>query len=233
MTATPETTVNAEVTQTPEQLLNDLGEFHMRTLVSPLPKHPAAMGWQAVSGSMAAGFARALHALNEVDSAKAAEITDWYQGPFEEGPDPEEHTDWLERTVAKGDLDLMEKWVQDGQRLAKSSKEAVDAHEADEQEPMRLTLSKALGLGTGAPWDAIQARANELAALADEEPDESGTLPQWLHWRFGKHGQTWDSLGTDDQSHWEHQAAAVRRAVTRGGFKSGGRDASTAQGGGE
>ena len=171
MTTTPDTE-ETETVQTPEQLLADLGEFHMRTLVSPLPRQPAAMGWQAVSGSMAAGFARALYALNELDPAKAAEITDWYQGPFEEGPDPEEHTDWLERTIAKGDLDLMEKWVQDGQRLAKSSNEAVDARQAAEQEPMRLTLSKALGLGTGASWDAIQDRANELAALTDEDGGE-------------------------------------------------------------
>lgn len=165
-------TEETETVQTPEQLLADLGELHMRTCVSPLPKQPAAMGWQAVAGTMAAGFTRALHALNQVDPAKAAEITDWYQGPFGDGPDAEEHTDWLERTVAKGDLDLMEKWVQDGRRLAKSSKEAVDAHEAAEQEPMRLALSKALGLGTGAPWDAIQARANELAALADKDGGE-------------------------------------------------------------
>jgi hypothetical protein len=125
MTATPET----ETPQTPEQLITDLGELHTRTLVSPLPKHPAAMGWQAVAGSMTAGFARALHALNEVDPAKAAEITVWFQGPFEDGPDPEEHTDWLERNVAK-DLDEMEQWVQDGRRLAESSKAATEEREA-------------------------------------------------------------------------------------------------------
>lgn len=133
MTAAPET----ETVQTPEQLLTDLGEFHMRTLVSPLPKHPAAMGWQATSGSMAAGFARALHALNEVDPTRAQEITTWFQGPFEdEGPDPEEHTDWLERTVAKGDLGVMEKWVQDGRRLAESSKAATEEREAKESKPL-------------------------------------------------------------------------------------------------
>lgn len=122
--------------QTPEELLADLGEFHTRTLVSPLPKQPAAMGWQAVSGSMAAGFARALHALNEVDPAKAAEITLWFQGPFDDGPDPEEHTDWLERTVAKGDFELMDKWVRDGQRLAESSKESAEARAAEELKPL-------------------------------------------------------------------------------------------------
>lgn len=130
MTTTPDTE-ETETVQTPEQLLADLGEFHMRTLVSPLPKQPAAMGWQAVSGSMAAGFARALHALNDVDPARAQEIVTWFQGPFEdEGPDPEEHTDWLERVVAKGDLALVEKWVEDGRRLAESSKAATEEREA-------------------------------------------------------------------------------------------------------
>jgi hypothetical protein len=138
MTATPETTTDTydaeETTQTPEQLLTDLGEFHMRTLVSPLPKHPAAMGWQATAGSMAAGFARALHALNDVDPARAQEIVTWFQGPFEdEGPDPEEHTDWLERVVAKGDLDLVQQWVEDGRRFAESSAASTEEWEKEHQ----------------------------------------------------------------------------------------------------
>lgn len=122
--------------QTPDQLLTDLGEFHTRTCVSPLPKHPAAMGWQATAGSMAAGFARALHALNQLDPVKAQEVTAWFQGPFDDGPDPMEHTDWLERNVAKGDLDLMEQWVQDGRRMAESSKAATEAREAEELKPL-------------------------------------------------------------------------------------------------
>ncbi|GGU62195.1 hypothetical protein [Streptomyces lavendofoliae] len=119
--------------QTPEQLLVDLGELHIRTLVSPQPKHPSAVGWQATAGAMAAGFARTLHALLEVAPDKAAEITDWFQGPFEEGPDPEEHTDWLERTVAKSP-DVLEQWVTEGQELAKKAQAAVEAWEAKPQD---------------------------------------------------------------------------------------------------
>ncbi len=132
MTAKPETVNTDDTTspKTPNQLLTELGELHVRTLVSPLPKHPAAMGWQATAGAMAASFARALHALNEVDPARAQQITDWFQGPFEnEGPDPEEHTDWLERVVTNGNLAVMEQWVEEGRRLAQSSKEATDAWE--------------------------------------------------------------------------------------------------------
>ena len=48
------------------------------------------------------------------------------------------------------------------------------------------------------------------------QPD---TLPAWLHWRFGPHGQPWSEVPDEDKSLWEHQARAVRRAVARGGFK--------------
>jgi len=130
MTATTDIThTNPE---TPQELLEDLGEFHTRTCVSPLPKHPAAMGWQAVAGSMAAGFARALYALNEIAPDKAREITDWFQGPFEDGPDPFEHTDWLERHVAK-DPGLLEQWVEDGRRMAREAQTSTAAWEKEQQ----------------------------------------------------------------------------------------------------
>lgn len=106
---------------TAEALLVDLSQLHTRTCVSPLPKNPAAMGWQATAGSMAAGFARALHALNEVAPDKAAEIAVWFQGPFEDGPDPEEHTDWLEQNVAKSPA-VLERWVEEGRRMAEEAK---------------------------------------------------------------------------------------------------------------
>ncbi|MBE4790287.1 hypothetical protein [Streptomyces caniscabiei] len=119
---------------TPEALLVDLGEIHTRTCVSPLPKHPAAMGWQATAGSMAAGFARALHALNEVAPEKAAEIAAWFQGPFEDGPDPEEHTDWLERHVA-GSPEALQRWVDEGRRMAEESAASDESLPAAEESP--------------------------------------------------------------------------------------------------
>ncbi|MER5277768.1 hypothetical protein ABT025_18695 [Streptomyces sp. NPDC002809] len=46
------------------------------------------------------------------------------------------------------------------------------------------------------------------------------TLPAWLHQRFAVTGPTvWGNLDDDQRSYWEHQAKAVRRAVTRNGFK--------------
>ncbi|MFE9491460.1 hypothetical protein ACFYNF_34325 [Streptomyces sp. NPDC006641] len=131
MTDTIDTTEVEEV-QTPEQLLVDLSELHMRTHASPLPKHPAAMGWQMTTGAVAAGFARALHALMEVAPEKAAEITEWYQGPFGDGPDPEEHADWTAQHVAKS-WDVLEQWVQEAKQLAVQAKEAAERHERERQ----------------------------------------------------------------------------------------------------
>ncbi|CAM5503519.1 MULTISPECIES: MazG-like family protein [Streptomyces] len=125
-------------TQTPEQLLVELAELHMRTHASPLPKHPAAMGWQATTGSMAAGFARALHALMETNPAKAAEIAEWFDGPFGEGPDSLQHTDWTERHVAKS-AKVLEQWSLDAREAATRALEATEDWEKTEQsEPSPL-----------------------------------------------------------------------------------------------
>ena len=53
--------------------------------------------------------------------------------------------------------------------------------------------------------------------MTEHTPD---TLPAWLAQRFGPRGPDWDALGDDDRSYWAHQAAAVRRAVARDGFKN-------------
>ena len=184
MTATPETT-DSEKAQTPEELLTELAQLHIRTIVPPSPKHPAAMGWQAIAGCQAAGFARALHALMQVAPDKAAEITDWFQGPFEEGPDPQEHTDWIERTVAK-DINVLDAWIDEARRLAEEAKANTEAREKEQH-----TTSSA-----------------------------TDTLAAWLYQRFNPGSTPWNDVSSDDQAYWEHEAAAVRRAVGRGGFKS-------------
>ena len=47
------------------------------------------------------------------------------------------------------------------------------------------------------------------------------TLGKWLYRRYGELRQetSWENLSPGDQAFWEHEAAAVRRAVGRGGFK--------------
>lgn len=45
------------------------------------------------------------------------------------------------------------------------------------------------------------------------------TLAEWLYNRFHLGANPWETVGEATQSYWEHEAAAVRRAVARGGFK--------------
>lgn len=58
------------------------------------------------------------------------------------------------------------------------------------------------------------------------EGDNVDTLPQWLFYRYdhsakkGDGGTGWNHLPQEDKQFWEHEAAAVRRAVGRGGFKT-------------
>lgn len=119
-------------TQAPKQLLVELAELHMRTHASPLPKHPAALGWQATAGSMAAGFARALHALMEAAPEKAVAVAEWFDGPLGEGPDPLEHTDWTERHIAKSPT-VLEQWSRDARYQAALALECTEAWEKTEK----------------------------------------------------------------------------------------------------
>lgn len=128
-------------TQTPEQLLVDLAELHMRTHASPLPKHPAAFGWQATTGSMAAGFARALHALMQVDPGKATAIAEWFDGPFGEGPDSMEHTDWTGRHIAKSPQ-VLKQWSRDARYQAALALEAAENWEKTEKERQELEAGR-------------------------------------------------------------------------------------------
>ncbi|WP_171117850.1 hypothetical protein [Streptomyces sp. Z423-1] len=72
--------------------------------------------------------------------------------------------------------------------------------------------------------EGVNRAVSELRRMADEaQPTTKAvpdTLPEWLHWRFGPHGQPWSDVPDEDKALWEHQARAVRRAVARGGFKS-------------
>jgi hypothetical protein len=87
-------------------------------------------------------------------------------------------------------------------------------HTADEADPMVGSLARD-GFGLDEIADML-ARPAVPAAVA------SDTLPAWLYQRFAViHGcPPWDRATDRDRAYWEHQAAAVRRAVARGGFKT-------------
>lgn len=105
----------------PDTLLLDLAQNQVRALSSPMPKNPGAMGWQCMSASTMALAARLLHTLQQVAPEKAAEIADWYAGPFGDGPDLMDFTEWLDVNVARPSGADIEAWIADGRRRAVES----------------------------------------------------------------------------------------------------------------
>ncbi|MEU3529176.1 hypothetical protein AB0E62_35900 [Streptomyces sp. NPDC038707] len=67
--------------------------------------------------------------------------------------------------------------------------------------------------------DAAAQSAAVVAHVVADDSDNPDTLPAWLSQRFDPRGPDWEQLSDDDRAYWEHHARAVRRAVTRGGFK--------------
>lgn len=75
---------------------------------------------------------------------------------------------------------------------------------------------------TGRDDDAVNLLDNVADGIRTHATAETDTLPQWLYRRIARHrpnAPAWDALTEDDQSYWAHEAAAVRRAVARNGFK--------------
>ncbi|MCX5365857.1 hypothetical protein OG864_44985 [Streptomyces sp. NBC_00124] len=67
-------------------------------------------------------------------------------------------------------------------------------------------------------WQAAK-EAEALAAAEAEAQKPKDTLPAWLYQRFNRVAPAWTSLSDADRSFWEHEAAAVCRAVARDGFR--------------
>lgn len=78
---------------------------------------------------------------------------------------------------------------------------------------VRETLAEDMAVPT---VDDIIDQELEKWPLSAEPQD---TLAEWLFKRFNEYGN-WNRLYPMDKLFWEHEAAAVRRAVGRGGFKT-------------
>jgi hypothetical protein len=76
------------------------------------------------------------------------------------------------------------------------------------------------GADPGTVLHAVLDRLGITVPGAEEQPAAEDTLPAWLAQRFDPRGPEWNALADDDRTYWEHHAAAVRRAVARGGFKA-------------
>jgi hypothetical protein len=124
---TPNIDLDDDTDRTPKTLLVDLAHIHLRCIAPPLPKHPGAMGWQAMSSSLTVLAARLLHVVQEVAPEKAAEIADWYAGPFGDGPDGMESTEWFAEAVAGPAGADFEEWIQDARARAERSAQTMEA----------------------------------------------------------------------------------------------------------
>ena len=103
---------------TPETLLVDLAQIHLRTIAPPSPKHPGAMGWQMMTASLSGLAARLLHTVQRVAPEEAAEISEWYHGPFGDGPDLMDVTEWMDVNVAQPAGADFEAWIADARHRA-------------------------------------------------------------------------------------------------------------------
>lgn len=87
-----------------------------------------------------------------------------------------------------------------------------------------LGMVKTLLVDSPEAWNPAAPLLDAIMGMLPETDNVQDTLPEWLYQRFGCTGQlpqrpAWSELDDGDQSYWQHQAEAVRRAVARGGFK--------------
>jgi len=75
---------------------------------------------------------------------------------------------------------------------------------------------------------AMLAARKEYNQARRDRPAKTGpdTFPQWLYqrigvsrWKSDDPSRGWDGLSEEDRAYWIHEAAAIRRAVARNGFK--------------
>lgn len=134
-----------------------------------------------------------------------------------------------DRKQGQGDLadNLLQRVIAETERISQLPTVTHDDGRAD-------------SFAVGARWTLRLIRAaiggehtpeRTYAEFVADQPDfpareQDDTLSAWLHQRFGKvtSGVDWDELYETDQEYWAHHAAAVRRAVARGGFKNPARD---------
>lgn len=109
----------------PETLLIDLAHIHLRTMSPPMPKHPGAMGWQMMTASMSALAARLLHTVQQVAPGQAAEIAEWFHGPFGDGPDLIDAFEWFDVNVARPAGADYGAWIRDARQRAEEAQQAA------------------------------------------------------------------------------------------------------------
>lgn len=155
------------------------------------------------------------HIVNEMTDTQLKEagiVEDWYRGETPpEGLDAEDLAEWREQHEdPEGPA-----YSQDGEEL--------DGHER----VMLPAVDPVPHYNRGRTYvePRLPALSVPVAPATDTQPgEEPDTLPAWLYQRFAViHGMpAWDRIDDGQRAYWEHQAAAVRRAAARGGFKTAG-----------
>lgn len=102
----------------PEDLLTHLAKLHLRATASPMPRHPAALGWQATAGALAALSTRLLDRVMRDNPHKAEEIAEIYSGPLGEGLNPFVETTWIGKVVAGPAGAELQDWLTEAETLA-------------------------------------------------------------------------------------------------------------------
>ncbi|WP_228981393.1 hypothetical protein [Streptomyces sp. DH12] len=133
MTTTPriDDLIEDDVDVTPQTLLTDLAQLHLRAIAPPTPRYPAAMGWQMQAAALAGLSTRLLHALLAAAPQAAAELAEWYAGPFGDGPDLIDGVEWLDDHVARPAGADIEAWILEGRRAAEKAAARVADRDDD------------------------------------------------------------------------------------------------------
>ncbi|MFG2532776.1 hypothetical protein [Streptomyces sp. NPDC048516] len=117
----------ASETSLASELVTDLAQMHLRSIASPLPQHPAAFGWQATAGGVAALAARLLDSLAQVDPAQADAIAGWYGDLVDHGSAQMGVYSWIKHSVAAPAGADIEQWMDEAQDLAVQAKAATES----------------------------------------------------------------------------------------------------------
>ncbi|GAA0501222.1 hypothetical protein [Streptomyces olivaceiscleroticus] len=113
-------------TTNPTQLIEELYRDYLRTTASPLPQHPATLGWQMNTAQALSGLVMALFHLDKANPSMAQELVDWWTrkgdentGP-QEGPNPAEFEAWAKGQIARNPQ-RFEQWVTEAREAAETA----------------------------------------------------------------------------------------------------------------
>lgn len=106
--------IEAEADTSVESLRVDLAQLHLGAVSSRTSKDasPETTAWRMTAATTTALASHLLEAVRQSDPGKAAELAIWFAGQFGDGPDLEDHTEWLEQCIA-GSPAVYAEWLKE------------------------------------------------------------------------------------------------------------------------